>query len=197
MCPLVMRRSGFDSPRRLRPEINFVSVFRYRGPVSGWVTRPTCLSALPARHPGLRTGGVRHRRVPLPAVPGIDEPAGNQADAAISYSALASLREAFGNPDQAVAHLVCALAIQLYIGTATVDRVQQLAGRRRTLGSDRFRSATRAAGLDEESATSLMTCSIGKRMRPPGTDPAAPRRPRPAGEQRRPRVLPWVIGRCG
>ena len=49
-----------------------------------------------------------------------------------------------------------ALSIRLQIGTATAGDVQALAGLRRQLGRDRFRSAALASGLDEESAASLM-----------------------------------------
>jgi hypothetical protein len=51
---------------------------------------------------------------------------------------------------------VSVLAIRLQIGTATAADVQPLAGLRRRLGRDRFRSAALASGLDEQSAASLM-----------------------------------------
>ena len=75
---------------------------------------------------------------------------------ATSYSALAGLSEAVGNLDEAVAYRVGALAIRLKIGTATTGHLQALAGLRRRLGSDRFRAAALASGLDEESAGNLM-----------------------------------------
>jgi tetratricopeptide (TPR) repeat protein len=86
----------------------------------------------------------------------IRERIGDQAGAAKSYSVLGSLSEAAGNLDEAVAYRVGALAIRLRIGIATTADAQPLAELRRRLGSDRFRAAALASGLDEESAGNLM-----------------------------------------
>ena len=86
----------------------------------------------------------------------ISERIGDQAGMATSYSGLGSLSEAAGNLDEAVAYRVGALAIRLQIGIATTGDLQALAGLRRRLGSDRFRAAALASGLDEESAGNLM-----------------------------------------
>jgi hypothetical protein len=75
---------------------------------------------------------------------------------ATSYSALGSLSEAAGNLDEAVTYRVGTLTIQLKIGIATTGDLPALAGLRRRLGSDRFRAAVLASGLDEESAGNLM-----------------------------------------
>ncbi len=85
----------------------------------------------------------------------ISERIGDQAGMATSYSALADLSEATGNLDEAVAYRVGALAIRLRIGIAT-GHLQTLAGLRHRIGSDRFRAAALASGLDEESAGNLM-----------------------------------------
>ena len=81
---------------------------------------------------------------------------GDQAGTATSYAALGDLSEALGKLDEAVADRVAALSIRLEIGTATAADVQPLAGLRLRLGSDRFRAAVLASGLDEESAGNLM-----------------------------------------
>ena len=86
----------------------------------------------------------------------ISERIGDQAGMATSYSVLGGLSEAAGNLDEAVAYRVGALAIRLQIGIATAGDLQALAGLRRRLGSDRFRGAALASGLDEESAGNLM-----------------------------------------
>ena len=86
----------------------------------------------------------------------IDERLGDQAGIATSYSALADLSEAIGNLDEAVTYRVTVLAIRLKIGTAAAGDVQALGGLRLRLGSDRFRAAALASGLDEESADNLM-----------------------------------------
>ena len=86
----------------------------------------------------------------------IKERLGDQAGIATSCSALGSLSEAVGNLDEAVAYRVRALAIRLRIGIATTGQLQALAGLRRRLGSDRFRAAALASGLDEESAGNLI-----------------------------------------
>jgi tetratricopeptide (TPR) repeat protein len=86
----------------------------------------------------------------------ISERIGDQAGMAASYSALGNLIEAAGNLDEAAAYLVGALAIRLKIGIAKTGHLQALAGLRHRLGSDRFRAAALASGLDEESAGNLM-----------------------------------------
>jgi hypothetical protein len=73
-----------------------------------------------------------------------------------SYGQLGNLSEAAGNLDEAVAYRVGAFAIRLRIGIATTGHLQVLAGLRRRIGSDRFRAAALASGLDEESAGNLM-----------------------------------------
>jgi hypothetical protein len=86
----------------------------------------------------------------------IFERIGDQAGVATSFSALSNLSEAAGNLDEAVAYGVGALAIRTKIGIATTGHLQALAGLRRRIGSDRFRAAALASGLDEESAGNLM-----------------------------------------
>jgi tetratricopeptide (TPR) repeat protein len=81
---------------------------------------------------------------------------GDQAGAATSYSELGDLSETVGNLDEAVAYHVRAVTIRLRIGIATTGDLQTLAGLRHRLGSDRFRAAALASGLDEESAGNLM-----------------------------------------
>jgi hypothetical protein len=66
------------------------------------------------------------------------------------------LSEALGNLDETVANRVSSLVIRLQIGTATTEDLKALAGLRLGLGSDRFRAAVLASGLDEESAGNLM-----------------------------------------
>ena len=86
----------------------------------------------------------------------IKERLGNQAGMATSYSALAQLRETLGNNEEAVTYQVRALAIRLNIGAPPGSNAQALARLRHTLGHDHFHTAATAAGLDEESADSLM-----------------------------------------
>lgn len=70
--------------------------------------------------------------------------------------ALGSLSEAAGNQDEAVTYRVGALAIRLRIGTATTGHLQALAELRRGIGSDRFRAAALASGIDDESVGKLI-----------------------------------------
>jgi hypothetical protein len=73
-----------------------------------------------------------------------------------TYNALGGLSEAAENLDEAVAYRVGALAIRLKIGITTTGHLQALTELRRRIGSDRFRAAALASGLDEESAGNLM-----------------------------------------
>ena len=75
---------------------------------------------------------------------------------AIETMAQRQKMQALGKLDQAVTYRVAALAIRHQIGTATAGDVQPLAGLRRQLGHDRFRAATLASGLDEQSAANLV-----------------------------------------
>lgn len=76
--------------------------------------------------------------------------------AAPSYKNLATLREAAGDLDHAVTYRVRAFAIQFKAGILEANDAQRLIGLRLKLGSDRFRVAALASGLDENSAVNLM-----------------------------------------
>jgi hypothetical protein len=98
---------------------------------------------------------------------------GDQASTATSYAALGGLSEATGNLDEAVVYRVRSLAIRLQTGTATAGDVQPLAGLRRRLGRDRFRSSAVTSGLDEQSTVNLMEM-LDQQEEAAGTDPRSP-----------------------
>jgi hypothetical protein len=65
------------------------------------------------------------------------------------------LSQIIGNPEEAVAYYVAALAIRLKIGARVGANVQALAVLHHSLGSERFRAAL-PSGMDEESIGNLM-----------------------------------------
>ena len=85
----------------------------------------------------------------------IDERLGDQVGIAISYSALAGLSEALGNPGDALAYRLRALALRLAIGSPPAEDLQAVIQLRDMVGRDRF-PAMVAATLDEASASSLV-----------------------------------------